>query len=324
MNCLLISRLQFHNWVSVLIVLKRWNHHRLSKSSLTAVIHTEVTDNLSFGVCAKCELTGIHFEAKYCTRCGHFLGDRGKYFEPPAKQLLPSADCAPFLVFECAFPERIGCRIQGAGPVVITAILDHAIISAIPEGTLIAEHRGGVPDLATRQLIENYVYSHISGAAPPAVAVSAYSSLPRADSGSLPLPPPPISSNSAGADAAPVAVAVAEAVPAGGAAVHAMPTAAVAVAATPVQGRVISASFPIHSIPPAGTHTTAAAAVGLRGDIASNVEDPVSKYDPTASPWNDPVVALANEKQRCLKPMIGDVLVSVNGIPVSHLDFNQV
>jgi hypothetical protein len=100
-------------------------------------------------VCARCQLPNISQDHSRCPRCDHDLGSRGVYFEADvgadgqASYKVPDPDIPPFMVFSCDFGAKLGCRIQGTGPVVVTAVLDPEMLAGLPAGRLLREHAGG-------------------------------------------------------------------------------------------------------------------------------------------------------------------------------------
>ena len=140
----------------------RWNHHKKSKGTTELRYLTDVSDITHFGVCAKCRLEKIFETLEKCPNCGHTLGPikRSLNITKNVDLMTPSTleddivkntpdeykakalhigDAAPtFITFRCKFTTRLGCRIQGDGPVVVTQICDEVAARDGPS-TLISQ-----------------------------------------------------------------------------------------------------------------------------------------------------------------------------------------
>ena len=169
----------------------------------------------------------------------------------------------------------------------MTSILDPDLVNNISEGVLLHEHTGGVPDFKASEFAVN------SAVASPLDALSCASALPSATASTVVKP---------------------------------ASTGAV------VQGQVLSVKRPdpaptTRSSPlvkpdsiPALPDVEVVPVLSL--DIAGFVS-----YSPSKDAKFSTVPAEVdelNKKQRTLKPMVGDILESVNGVPVGHMDFSQV
>lgn len=158
----------------------------------------------------------------------------------------------------------------------VTSILDADMISSLPEGELLKEHFGGVPDLDE-------------------LKVNAAVAAPQAGT----------PGDSRVANAAAVPLMHTSSVPAAGS--------VSAISKAPVQGQVLSVKHPVRN--------PSLLSLDIAGLIPDDTMNFQRKQD--GSKISDEVEAL-NQKQRTLKPMVGDLLQSVNGVPVGHLDFSQV
>ena len=49
-------------------IVQRWNHHRLAAMQTSKEVLRDITDNTSFGICAKCDLENIFECATNCPR----------------------------------------------------------------------------------------------------------------------------------------------------------------------------------------------------------------------------------------------------------------
>lgn len=49
-------------------IVQRWNHHRLAAMQTSKAVLRDITDNTSFGICAKCDLENIFECATNCPR----------------------------------------------------------------------------------------------------------------------------------------------------------------------------------------------------------------------------------------------------------------
>ena len=100
----------------------------------------DVTDDPYFTVCAKCNTSKLFECITVCPHCGYNLGPASSLFIPWGDSLPGAGHVIPietltFLQYECTFQSRIGCRIQGDGPVVVTMILDPS--QCIGEGEVV-------------------------------------------------------------------------------------------------------------------------------------------------------------------------------------------
>ena len=158
----------------------RWNHHKKSKGSQDLRYLTDVTDNTNFGICANCKKENIFETIESCPNCGHDLGpvNRSLNVTPAVDFMKPSTlhddinknnnqnDCLKgaeanqnpsYVTFRCQFKTRMGCRIQGDGPVIITQITQPEVVRELPS-TLIS--REG-EDFKTDFLLEQGLYPMI-------------------------------------------------------------------------------------------------------------------------------------------------------------------
>lgn len=113
--------------------IQRWNHHRLSASQHSDIILYDITDNTTFGICARCQETGLHETATHCIKCGYHLGPASSYAIPADPQFCPAPlSSYSYLVYECKFAvggwgtvgkKPLPFRVEGDCPVVVTAIL---------------------------------------------------------------------------------------------------------------------------------------------------------------------------------------------------------
>jgi hypothetical protein len=114
-------------------------------------ILTDVTDNPYFSTCARCGLENIYELELHCRTCGYHLGPASL---PLLFQDLPSAARkaeASSVTFQIPFFEKLGCRIQGDGPVVISEIIDSNAFSENQTGQL--KYFSGDP-VAVRELCD--------------------------------------------------------------------------------------------------------------------------------------------------------------------------
>jgi hypothetical protein len=105
----------------------------MSKNELTRPILVETTDNPMFSVCAKCNQPHIHESQDKCPTCGHFLGmavvphsfaDQTYHVGNDATHTISGTGLTvkPFITYSCTFLSKLGCVIQGDGPVFITSV----------------------------------------------------------------------------------------------------------------------------------------------------------------------------------------------------------
>ena len=298
-----------HNHCLILPLLP---YNRLSKGSHKAHVFTEITDNHTFGVCAKCTRLNISQDDTMCPGCGHALGSRGHYFEvncgvdgKPCPRV-PDSDVPPFIVFRCGFEAKLGCRIQGTGPVIVTSVLDPVMVGSMPIGCLVSEHSGGVID-------SNMDYSTGSMRGGGASSSDNNNS----------------SSSSSSVYVSPVVTAVSS---------HTLPT-ATATTMRPVVGTVLSMAQPtttttvsLSTITPASVYSgVSVLALDIAGLIPFPTTTPLISI-PTTSvhaaclPGGLPEAngQSPEEKERERRPRVGDILLAVNGVSVEHMDFAQV
>lgn len=141
----------------------RWNHHKKSKGSQEHRYLTDMSDVTHFGVCAKCSLENIFETVEHCPRCGHNLGPvkRSLNITKEVDLMIPStlqADIlsdstsrqtphpdvsseeapppAAYITFRCLFKAKLGCRIRGDGPVLVTQITDGKVVAEAPSTLL--------------------------------------------------------------------------------------------------------------------------------------------------------------------------------------------
>jgi hypothetical protein len=137
----------------------RWNHHKKSKGTQELRYLTDVSDVTHFGVCAKCTLEKIFETVEKCPRCGHNLGPVKRslnitkdidLMSPSTLELdinnsstetpgMPNPLEVPevsYITFRCQFKAKLGCRIQGDGPVLVTQITDGAVVRELPSSLL--------------------------------------------------------------------------------------------------------------------------------------------------------------------------------------------
>lgn len=175
---------------------------------------------------------------------------------------------------------------EGTGPVLVTSILDPDLVNNMPEGILLHEHSGGVPDFKASELAVN------SAVASPAAVLYCASALPTAT----------------------------------------VSTVTHSTAAAVVQGQVLSVK---HAKPAPATRPSPLAAPNVKPSFPDVDVVPVLSLDIAGlvpdTPWKDTKASTfsaevddLNRKQRMFKPKVGDILESVNGVPVGHMDFSQV
>lgn len=108
--------------------IQRWNHHRLSTSQYHEPILQEITDDIFYGICAKCGMTNIMESAERCPACYYNLGPGNSYSQPvdPEKCPVDPSDFS-FVSFRCTFNgvSPLPFRYQGDCPVVVTGLKAH-------------------------------------------------------------------------------------------------------------------------------------------------------------------------------------------------------
>lgn len=99
----------------------------------------DITDNMAFGECARCETKNIRETATHCPTCGFGLGATNSYSQPTDPRLVPEDPAAlSYLVFDCRYYGALPFRMQGDCPVVVTALLQAAHSNdATAEGSLV-------------------------------------------------------------------------------------------------------------------------------------------------------------------------------------------
>jgi hypothetical protein len=120
---------------------QRWNHHRVAKSETQHPFLTDMTDNPFFSYCARCNQANIYETAEKCPACDYYLGParlsinfRDSLLTRPRR---PEAEVGSFITFESTFSSRLGCRIQGDGPTLITLINNESAVLQLPLGRLV-------------------------------------------------------------------------------------------------------------------------------------------------------------------------------------------
>ena len=72
---------------------ERWNHHRLSTTDVTGTGSLPIlpysTPHTTFGKCAKCDAGNVHEIHTYCQNCGHDLGAICPLVKPPTPKQIP-------------------------------------------------------------------------------------------------------------------------------------------------------------------------------------------------------------------------------------------
>mgnify|MGYP003386669835 FL=1 len=139
----------------------RWNHHKKSKGTQELRYLTDVSDITHFGVCAKCQLPKIFETVITCPNCGHSLGPVKRslniikeidFMIPSTLEEDVSSTCIPvpqattqaveassemaYITFRCQFRAKLGCRIQGDGPVLVTQIMNAEAVKEFPSSLL--------------------------------------------------------------------------------------------------------------------------------------------------------------------------------------------
>lgn len=364
---------------------QRWNHHKLAKNYTDINVMFEGTDNQNFGTCARCELPNISQFIVNCPKCGHNLGPRGAFIEPPKVPAVPQPVVSPFMLFECSFNPSIPLpvSIQGAGPCVVSGIVNNQNFRTVQEGVVIYDHVGGVPDsvLITKLCFDlpppfvhdvyhpsNKAKAQEMKASSPKPAINIDSSLfpasvipPSPSSSGEPVAPPLISHDQSH-DAAtfrtvpvnPNAPALPEAQPVAWQPQSSQPLMfsmhnnahVVSVAPPPapaiVAGTVLAVTParpavqnpPVVAVQPPSTasapSTAPPAYETTKRDPLPDIGDPIGEYGPSKDMldgmvWENPRADELRSRYSTSKlPAVGDILISVNGIPVNHLDSTQV
>ena len=87
----------------------------------------DTTDDICFGVCARCKTEKIFETAQVCPTCGLFLGEISRYLQEIRPELCPETpDSFSYISFECRFPGFMCCRYLGDCPVVVTQLVPPA------------------------------------------------------------------------------------------------------------------------------------------------------------------------------------------------------
>jgi hypothetical protein len=105
---------------------QRWNHHRLSTGNTGYPILREITEDLNFSVCAKCQTDNIFETCSACPNCGHDLGPVNSFSAPDSPAFYPApVDRYSFMIFECRFfiANKLPFRLHGDCPAVVTSII---------------------------------------------------------------------------------------------------------------------------------------------------------------------------------------------------------
>ena len=176
----------------------------------------------------------------------------------------------------------------------VTSILDVELLGVLPEGKLIDDFKGGYLDDArlkhTTSVNESAAKrnSNSSGISPATAVVAS----PAAEMAPAPVVGRVVSMNAPRTSLGPT-----------------------------VQGTVLGITQPSDRKDKSGAESEL-----LSLDIAGLVPSSLGGEEkPENCVWEeDPEIVAMNEKQRALKPMVGDIIVSINGIPVEHMDYSQV
>lgn len=87
-------------------------------------ILTDMTDNPYYSICARCGLENIYELETHCRDCGNYLGPTHLPLLLRDITCVKESDASPSITFQITFFEKLGCRIQGDGPVVVSEIID--------------------------------------------------------------------------------------------------------------------------------------------------------------------------------------------------------
>lgn len=114
---------------------QRWNHHRLSTSTYSEPILTDITNNMYVTSCARCKTANLFEMTTQCPSCGYDLGPCNSYSNPAMPFLLPpTPDTFSFILFECPFGMSIPLKFGGDCPVLVVKTTEETT------GTLTAEN----------------------------------------------------------------------------------------------------------------------------------------------------------------------------------------
>lgn len=124
---------------------QRWNHHRLSASQYDTPVLSDITDDLYFTICAKCEKTEIFELATHCPNCNYELGPVNSFSKPISIEMIPPHPTNfSYCTYDCYFlkSSKLPFRMQGDCPVVLTSIIS-PVVEEIREFEGIAIDRAG-------------------------------------------------------------------------------------------------------------------------------------------------------------------------------------
>lgn len=83
----------------------------------------DVTDNINFGICAKCQMENIIETAELCPTCGNSLGPVSYMVAAVQPQFLPPLpDSLKHLVFKCEFGDVLGLNFCGDNPTIVSTV----------------------------------------------------------------------------------------------------------------------------------------------------------------------------------------------------------